>query len=156
MKGFTLIELLIVIGIITILAAVSVPIYGSLQVKAQLDETTSQVIQALRSAREESIAGYNNVAHGVFFDINLGGNDYYIIYQGDSYDTRNTSYDKETMLESALSFVNSSFVLNGANVDVNFSKGLGKPNNTGSINLVHDVVGSRVINVNTVGKVEEN
>lgn len=155
MKAFTLIELLIVIGLILILAAASAPIYNSLQVQAQLDETSAQIVQTLRTAKERANARYNNASHGVFFDINLGGDDFYILYQGDSYDTRDTSYDREIKLASPLSFINSNFTLTGANIDVNFQKGSGRPDNVGSVILRHDVQGNRVISVNEKGTTQD-
>src|SRR3989344_2929313 len=86
--GFTIIELLIVLGISIILATAAAPLYGSLQVSAQLNENSSLIIQSLRTARERSIAGYNNIQHGVFFDINTGAVDSYTLYQGSSYVAR--------------------------------------------------------------------
>ena len=154
-RGFTLVELLIVMSITLILVFASAPIYGSLQVKAQLDETTAQTIQTLRTARENSVARYHNSAHGVYFDINAGGNDNYILYQGDSYATRDADYDRTNILESVLSFANVDLVLTGTGIDINFSEGLGKPNNIGSLNLTHDIEGAATISVNSFGKVEE-
>jgi prepilin-type N-terminal cleavage/methylation domain-containing protein len=66
-RGFTLIELLIVIAITIILAGVSFPIYGNLQVGARLNESSSLLVQSLRIARERSVSGYNNSDHGVYF-----------------------------------------------------------------------------------------
>jgi prepilin-type N-terminal cleavage/methylation domain-containing protein len=156
MKGFTLTELLIVIGISLILVIAAVPVYGNLQVQAQLNESTSQAIQALRTARERSVARMNNSPHGVYFDIILGSEDKYILYQGASYATRDSSYDRESVLDEPLVFSNLSFVLSGGDVDINFSEGLGISNNTGSLRLTHDVSGSRDIGVNSMGKVEED
>lgn len=154
-KGFTLIELLIVIAITVILATAAVPIYGGLQVKAQLNENTSQIIQTIRTARERSVAGYNNSAHGVFFDIN-SGNDRYVLYQGSSYATRDVDYDREANLDSVLSLDNSSFALAGDDIDITFSKGLGVPNNIGNLLLIHNTSGNRVISVSGMGTVQEN
>ena len=139
-----------------ILVTATIPIYGSLQVQAQLNETSAQVVQTLRTARENSVAGYNSSAHGVYFDINVGGNDNYILYQGSSYSARDTSYDRINQLDGTLSFSNIDFNLISTKIDVNFSKGLGVPNNTGSLNLIHDIKGSVIINVNSLGKVEED
>jgi prepilin-type N-terminal cleavage/methylation domain-containing protein len=152
MKGFTIIELLIVITITLILAAASVPIYGNLQVSAQLNENSAQIIQALRTAREYSVAGFNNVQHGVFFEINPDSDDRYILYQGSTYATRNSSYDRAVTLDSSLTL--STSLTGGAN-EVNFSKGLGTPIQIGTITLTHDASGSKVIVVNSFGMVEE-
>ncbi len=154
--GFTLIELLIVIGIIIALTAATIPIYGNLQVSAQLNENSAQIIQAIRTAKERSEAWYNNAQHGVYFDINTVGADKYILYQGPAYASRNILYDREAVLGSSLSFSNSSFTVTGNDIDINFSKGMGIPSNIGVLNLLHSVSGSKSISVNSFGTVEEN
>ena len=143
--GFTLIEVLIVTAITLILVVAAAPIFGNLQVSSQLNEHTSLIIQAIRIARERSVARLENSAHGVFFTSST-----YTVYQGSSYATRNSSYDRDSTLDSALSLTTT---LPGN--DVNFSKGLGVPNNTGTINLSHDVQGAKTITINSFGAVEE-
>lgn len=156
-NGFTLIELLVVIGVIIILAAATAPIYGNLQVSAQLNENSSKIIQAIRIAREQSQAGFNGLNHGVYFEINAGANDKFILYQGSSYAARDINYDQETILDDSLSLSSADFFLTGGDdVDINFSKGLGAPDNIGALILTHETVGSRRITLNPIGMVEED
>lgn len=155
-KGFTIIELLVVIGISIILAAAAAPLYNGLQVTAQLNDNTSLIIQTLRTAREQSLAGYNNARHGVYFDNNVGSVSSYILYQGDSYATRQTSYDRQMFFDPALIVSSTDFVLiNVADIDINFARGTGVPNNIGTLQLIHDVNGGRSILLNAIGSVEE-
>lgn len=156
-NGFTLIELLVVIGVIIILAAATFPIYGNLQVSAQLNENSSKIIQAIRTAREQSLAGFNNQRHGVYFEINAIANDKFILYQGYSYADRDVDYDQETILDGSMFLLSTDFsLINIDDVDINFSKGLGVPDNTGTLILTHDVRGSRRIVINEIGMVEED
>jgi prepilin-type N-terminal cleavage/methylation domain-containing protein len=134
-KGFTLVELLIVIAIALILVTVSVPIYGNLQVSAQLNENTSQMIQTVRIARVRSVARVNNASHGVYFEINPGADDRHILYQGDAYATRDMAYDRAVTLNPSLTL---STTLVGA--EVNFSKGAGASTTTGTVTLTHDLL----------------
>ena len=145
MKGFTLPELLIVIGIIVILAAAAVPIYGNLQVSSQLNESTSLIIQTLRTAQQNSQARVNNAGHGVWFAA-----DSYTLYQGSSYIGRDTDYDRQQAVDSSIIIATT---LPGG--EINFSKSLGEPDNTGTITLTHDTGGERVININSLGAIEE-
>ncbi len=153
-NGFTLVELLVVVSIFLILIATAVPVYGNLQVRTQLNESVSQAIQAIRIAREQSRAGYNDSQHGVYFEMNVASKDRFILYQGESYATRNSDYDIITELDSSISIVNSSFLLTSGDIDINFSKNLALPNNTGSMALVHIVDGSAFITLNSLGMVE--
>jgi prepilin-type N-terminal cleavage/methylation domain-containing protein len=147
-RGFTLVEILITVSITIILAAAAFPVYGSLQVSAQLNENSSQIIQALRTAKQRSLAGYNNSEHGVKFVANS-----YVLFQGSSYAVRQSTYDRSVTLDSPLGL----FWSFGGGVDeINFSKGVGVPNTTGTITLVHDVSGTRTISINSLGMVEEN
>jgi len=150
MKSFTLVELLVVIGITIVLAAASIPIYGNLQVSAQLNDNSSQIIQFLRTAQQESMARYNNAAHGVKFQA-----DRYILYQGSIYTLRDSDYDREVILDSSMELSWTLFGT-GQSDEVNFSKGLGAPDMIGTITLTHDVQGTRTISVNSYGKAEED
>lgn len=146
MTGFTMIELLVVIAITLLLAATVTPIYGNFQVSAQINENTSQIIQTLRSAREKSLAGYNNSQHGVRIFV-----DRYVYYQGSSYASRDSSYDQIFILNNSLSLAT-----NLGNGEANFSKGSGLPGSTGYISITHNTGDSSLININSLGAVEEN
>lgn len=143
--AFTLVELLIVIAITLILAAAALPIYGNLQVSAQLNETTSQITQTLRIAQNNSLNRINSNTHGVKFEI-----DKFILYQGDSYSTRDSEYDRETQLDVPLSI---STNLNGD--EIVFTKSFGLPNSTGTVTLTHEVEGMGYILINDLGIIEE-
>lgn len=156
MKGFTIIELLITLGLGVALVVMAVPIYGNLQVSTQLNEQAALIVQTLRSTREQAVAGYNDSAHGVFFHIDPVGAGSYVSYQGSSYVTRDVAYDQTKIVEGTISFQNSSFTLPGADIDINFSKSLGAPNNVGTFLINHSVSGQRSITVNSLGAVTEN
>lgn len=145
-NGFTLIELMIVIAIAIILIGAMLPVFGNLQSSAQLNESTSQLIQALRIAKERSVSNMNNSSHGIYLEA-----DRYTLYQGSSYALRSQAYDREVILSDTLSIAN-----NLAGSEVNFSGGLGVPNTTGSITLAHSVYGSKIITINSYGVVGEN
>lgn len=153
-RGFTAVELIIVIAVIIVLVSATIPIYGSLQVKSQLGETSVQLVQNLRWARENSIGRYNNSAYGVFLNLTANPNSY-TIYQGPSYVSRVTTNDRLTVLDNAVLIKNINLNLNSGNIDINFSAGLGRPNNVGSFNLVHAVNGTSTISINSLGKIEE-
>ena len=89
MRGFTLIELLVVIALIVILIGASIPIYTSLQVSAQLNESVDQIMQTMRLARTRAVERFNDAPHGIFFEINQGGAARYTLFQGSSYASRN-------------------------------------------------------------------
>lgn len=154
-RGFTVVELIVVIFITIVLVSATIPIYGSLQVKAQLNETSAQLVQNLRWARENSISRYNNSAYGVFLNLTANPN-FYTIYQGSSYLSREVTSDRVNILDNSILIKNKDLNLNDGNIDINFSAGLGKPNNIGSFNLRHSVNGtSTTISINNLGKVEE-
>jgi prepilin-type N-terminal cleavage/methylation domain-containing protein len=144
-KGFTLVELLITIGITLVLASAAVPIYGNLQVSAQLNENTTQIVQTLRTAHERSVARQNDDTWGVYLTATT-----YTLYKGATYATRDAGFDRTTTLDNALTIATT---LTGN--EVNFSKGLGVADNIGTVTLTHDVNGSSALIINAFGVVEE-
>lgn len=147
-QGFTLLEIIIVIGILLLLTAGITAISGKLYLSSQLNESTTQIIQTLRIARERAAARVNDVPHGVYFEAIPAGNDKYVLYQGGAtYATRVPSYDLVTALDPALSF--------SSTVDINFTKGTGAVASPATITLNHVNDGPRVITVNAFGVVEQ-
>ena len=80
----------------------------------------------------------------------------YILYQGGSYAARNPSFDREVILDKALSLSTSDLALTGGNIDINFSQSLGQPDNTGTIIVAHNSATSRLIKINSIGLIEED
>lgn len=155
-QGFTMTEVLVVISIMIILLLVTLPLYNSFQVSARLNETNVQVAQALRLARERSLAGYNNGQHGIYLENNNDSNDRYIVYQGTSYASRDTGYDRIMTIEGGLNFSFTNLdLINNDDVDINFSSGLGVPDNTGTIVVVHNSGKTRSIIISSLGLIEE-
>ena len=149
MRGFTLIELLIVISITLILAVAAVPIYGNLQISSQLNENTSLLIQSLRTAQERSMSRVNNSSHGIKLLSNS-----YVLYQGSSYSVRTQAYDRIIDLGDTID-LGWSLSGVGQSDEVNFSKSLGVPDMIGTITLTHDTGDIKTVEINALGKTEE-
>ncbi|MEI7452453.1 MAG: DUF2341 domain-containing protein [Candidatus Falkowbacteria bacterium] len=141
LRGFSLVEMLIVVAIVSILAAASLPVYSNFYGRAQLNEGSLAITQALRQARESSFVRYNNSNYGVKFLSNS-----YVLYTGTSYASRTTSSDLTYSLDKSLSITTTL-----SNSEVNFSKGLGKPNTSGTITLTNVTLGDKVVSVNSSG-----
>lgn len=73
--GFTLVELLIVIAVIGILAASSIPVFSSYTSSQRLSQTAKNVKNDLRSAQNRAISGVEGKAWGMSFN---GSNSYTI------------------------------------------------------------------------------
>lgn len=150
-KGFTAIELILVVAISLIVLSASIPIYGNLQGTSQLNDTTSGLVQTIRTAKDRSVNRLNNSSHGIYLNINPIGTDSYVLYQGNSYATRDSVYDREIELGEAVS-LSSTLTSN----EVSFSRGLGLPSEIGTITVTHSVNGSKLIDINTQGLIDLN
>jgi Tfp pilus assembly protein FimT len=148
--GFTMVELLITIAIAIVLFSAVMSLQGNYGASAQLYSANIQILQTLRIAREKSIAGLNNSPHGVFFEHNAIAKDRIILYQGTSYALRDPLYDREIVFPLVLS-VSSTLTNN----DITFSKGVGTPNNIGTITLIHGGGVNAALSVNVLGVVSE-
>ncbi len=142
--AFTLIELLIVVSIIAILGTMVVPSFSKFQSSSLLSETTAQIEQSLRLARGKALAGFNDVGSGIYFDI---ANNKYIIYSGNSYNSRLISYDLEFNWDESLE-IN---IPNGP--EIIFLKGSGYASSTSYIQLKHNNQ-IKTITINSYGFVD--
>lgn len=143
--GFTLIEILVSIAIFLLLTGGAAFIVVTFLVSTDLNETSAQIAQTLRIARERSMAGLNNAQYGVYFD---GTNRRYVLYQGASYNTRNSALDTVTDI------VNTLTVTTTFSGDVNFSR-LGNATINGRITLAHSIGGNRTVDINQFGIISQ-
>lgn len=150
--GFTLIELLVSLAIIVVLVGAAIPLYSGLQVSAQLNESTDQLLQTMRLARSLSVERRNDSPHGVYFDINPNGADRFIFFQGTSYATRTAGFDRVTTLGNALTL---SSALSGGITEIVFSRSRGVPSAIGTISLTHTTGGLRLLSLNSAGMVQQ-
>ena len=138
-KGFTLIEILLVVGIITIIAGLSVPFYRSFQVDQEMDIASKEILGTLRDAQNRSITGRDDITWGVHFD--LSSNEYGI-FQGTSFSSySDDSYVVPNVIDMSTNFGD----------DVYFSKIIGAPSTAGIIFLEGDAGTTKQIEITTAG-----
>lgn len=143
-QGFTIVEILIVLAIGIVLLAAAVALTSRFFTSSQLNDIDAQLAQTLRTAAQRSEARYNSTAHGVYI-----ASDQFVLYQGATYATRNTSFDRVTTVASGVVLSTSI-----AGDDIQFMVGTGLPVATGTVSIVHDVDGTRTVEIHTSGFIE--
>jgi len=137
-KGFTMIELLMSIALITLIAGIGIPVYQSFQVKNDLDVATNNWVQTLRRAQTLSEAMDGDSTWGA--KIQSGS---IILFKGSSYALRDTTYDENFDMPSALTPSGLSEVV--------FDKLTGFPQTTGTTTLTTTTNETRTITINSKG-----
>lgn len=100
-KGITLVELLVIVGILGILAALSLPVFIFFQKESDLNNSTEEIVNTLRLAQNKTLASEEASQWGVYFNTSTSPQQY-ILFKGSSYETRATSSDKISQLPKTL------------------------------------------------------
>ncbi len=100
-KAFTILEIIIVLAIMAMFFAISVPLFSKFTEKAKLDTAARSVTSALRTARSYAIT--KSSIYDVKFDTSTTPNTYYIR------DEAASIIDKKYKLPSGVAFVNIGF-----------------------------------------------
>ena len=107
-RGFTLIEVLVVIFIFTALLAMSaffnITFYKGSSFGVDVDTFTT----VLQRARGKAMSNINQLNQGVYIDTTK-----YVLFQGDSFATRNSAFDQDISRNSNLTFTGPSEVVFG-------------------------------------------
>lgn len=138
-KGITLFEVIITIAIFTLLIAfLSSSVFDFYQ-EREFDVHFKSIVQSLRRAQLQSIAGERESSFGLYFEAN-----YYILFKGDSYVVRDVDFDEVFELPS-------DFLISGIS-EIVFSKIKGFPSDAGDIVLSS---GNRLgtISINEMGMI---
>ncbi|MBD3330435.1 prepilin-type N-terminal cleavage/methylation domain-containing protein [Candidatus Peregrinibacteria bacterium] len=145
-KGFTLIELIITTAVLVVLISLVFAAQSRVLANTYLDSNTDQIKQTLWLAQTKSQSGLNNSSWGVNFDNTLSE---FTIFKGESYSTRDSSFDITTPLPSSLNF--SSISLNQGGNSVIFTQYSGETDNYGSITLSNSENIYNIIQINSKG-----
>ncbi|MEK7590808.1 MAG: type II secretion system protein, partial [Patescibacteria group bacterium] len=137
-KGFTLVEILLVLGIVSVVGGISVPLYREFQIRNDLNLAMEQTVQGLRRAQILSQAAQNDDEWGFYVPAGT-------LYKGRSYETRDVAYDEVYPMPSNIGTTGL--------LEVSYAKTSGKANDTGTITLhaANDETRSIVVEVISEG-----
>lgn len=107
-KSFALIEILVVVGVLVILLAISVPAFKIFHKESDLNNSAEEIINALRLAQSKALASQEASQYGVYFSTTTLPQQY-ILFKGVSYETRATSSDVIYNLPESLEIYQSDF-----------------------------------------------
>lgn len=96
-RGFTLVEALLTLGILGVLAGLTIPLVASLPAATSLEASAGALAAQLRRAQARSVAGWDDHAWGVAFF-----SDQYTVFAGPSYAARIVAEDEVTTLPTAV------------------------------------------------------
>ncbi len=119
-KGFSLFEVMMVVGIIGIATTMSIPMLHQYQIRSDLETASSTITQAVGRARTRAQSGEKDSDWGFYVPKET-------VYKGDSYDTRDPSFDESYPIPPSITVAGIT--------DVSFAKITGLPSTTGEIIL---------------------
>lgn len=96
-RGFTLLELLLSISVIAVIGGVGAPIYASLQTHSDLATAAQLITQAARRAQTRAWANEGDSNWGLYLTTGQA-----VIYKGDSYAGRDSTYDETYTISGSL------------------------------------------------------
>lgn len=135
-RGISLVEIIIIISVIGVLAALSIPVYLSYRLHNDLRLAEQQVVQGLGRARLLSQSGQGGSAWGFYVPAGT-------VYKGESYASRDPQYDETFPMPSSVR-------ITGGLFEVSFSKLEGRPNPTGDVTLT--IADGTIVTVPIVGQ----
>lgn len=97
-SGISFIEILLVVGILTIIFSIGLPVAVNFYLDYQLDSETALFVSLLRHARNLALINNNESDHGIF----IAANDF-VLFQGSSYAARDQAQDQDFGRNSAIS-----------------------------------------------------
>jgi prepilin-type N-terminal cleavage/methylation domain-containing protein len=146
-RGFTLIEIIIVSAMAAVLVLAAVPFFASFGASHQIDVNAQDLLSALRRAESAAMGGKENSKFGVYFTTGPGAS--FVFFRGDTYLTRDTTYDEVYFLPQVVSL---SLNLGGA-TEITFGKLKGAPSVFGTITLTNNNGETKILDINQVGRI---
>lgn len=141
-KGVTLVEIILVIAIIAVVGATTVPVASGFLVRTYLKDKANEISISLKIAQNNSIAGKGDATWGVKIDpSNI------TLFSGSSYASRNVGFDQVYRIPQSITITPT---------EVTFNKLTGNPSSASTIVLTSNAGDTKTIVLNEVGMVEVN
>lgn len=141
-KGFTFLELLLVVFIVSFMGYLASIFAANLVSRNYLQDTTNDIIGALRTAHVNALSGKNDCSWGATLD----GQEI-VVFCGFAYWARDTVQDTTTQVPAGISV---------PTFEIVFEKDSGEPSSTLDISISDQKGDSKQILVNQMGTVDEN
>ena len=145
MRGFTLVELLLVMAIVALVGALSVPMLQTTQVSADLTSSTQKLISTLRRAQWQATTEQEADSWGVYFD---NGVKSFILFKGVNYAGRDQTADQ--VFSWPATFTLSTDFGN----EIIFNLASGQPTASGTVELTSGNNQTKAILINSYGKIQ--
>ncbi len=143
MKAYTLIEMLLTIALIAIIFMGSYAIIdNNLIYQTEIEEATTTSIRAIKTAQANSMIKLNSSNWGIKF---FNGRS--VVYKGDNYDSRDTSFDIEYFFTNNINF--------SGDTDINFEIDTGELSSNKILNIFNRGNKSVTLSINIYGQIEE-
>ncbi|MBD3300462.1 MAG: hypothetical protein GF347_03865 [Candidatus Moranbacteria bacterium] len=140
-KGITMLEIILVVALITLLAAVTSPVYVAYYTRNNLHLTAATIASGLRKAQTKSRAMQNDNPWSLYIEEGK-----IVIYEGSDYASRNSGFDEIYEIPDSISF--------SGDLDLNFSKLEGELNSNKNLSLINPDGKTMTMVINTKGTIE--
>lgn len=146
-QGFSLIELTVAVGLITLLAILTIASFATFQAQSDLDGSAEQMLNALRIAQSRTLASENGSSYGVHFEPSA-----YTLFAGRTYAAGMPTNEVKTLPSNVEIFT---ILLATSVPNVVFERLTGQTSATGTvgIRLVTDPTKNRTIRIAASGNV---
>ena len=141
-RAFTLLEMFLVIALIGLLGAITIPFYQSLQINTQRETLSNELISSLHRAKLKAISAVDDQSWGV----NLSQSQI-IIFRGADFLNRDQNYDEIIEMPKNVS-------ISGPVTEIVFNKFTGLPTASGTISVSDTTGKSQDITVTIQGTVD--
>lgn len=140
-SGFTLPEVLLSVALLGMIGGMIIPMYRTFMVRNDLDVATVTLVHNLRRAQSLSQSADGDMTWGVH--VGVGS---ILVYKGSSYVLRDVNYDENTSIPKTITL--------GGITEITFSKVVGVPSATGTVQFTSQANETRNITINEKGMVD--
>lgn len=147
-KGASVIEILVVLLVLGLLIAITVPSFISFRKNQSIQNTTNSIVSLLQEARTKTLASYNSTFYSVYFDTNSA-----TLFTGGTYSSSDPTnkvvlYDSPVVLQS--------ITVSGGGSNISFDRLKGTTSQSGTIVVGIPGGNTKTISVSSSGIVSRN